>query len=303
MTVLERVRSVRKTLLARVRSWRLGVAALDAKAGYSRHATSQLAAAISYRMLFSLVPLLALFASIISLVAPDEARHRIGRWLASVIPGTGIEESVQRTVSHPGHATAAAGLIAIPALLLAASGMMAAMRTAFRVIFDSTSERPYIRGKLLDFALVLATGVLMVTAFGLALFVEILAELGRDLSELLQAGSGGRALALAVEILASQAVVFVVFLLLYRSVPPARPRFAALWLPALLGSAAFQIATAGYAFYLARWGNITSIYGPLGAVLGFLLVIYIGVLVLLIGAELVAAWPTQTATPRRPVSP
>ena len=111
-------------------------------------------------------------------------------------------------------------------------------------------------------------------------------------------GRVGDIVAFAAEILASLLVTFAVFLLLYRSVPPVRPRFAALWPPALLGAAAFQIATAGYAFYLARWGNLTPIYGPLGAVLGFLLVVYVGVLVLLIGAELVAAWPNQEARDR-----
>ena len=81
-----------------------------------------------------------------------------------------------------------------------------------------------------------------------------------------------------------------------------RPRFAALWPPALLGAAAFHIATAGYAFYLARWGNVTPIYGSLGALFGFLLVVYVGVLVLLIGAELVAAWPSQDARDPYPLS-
>ncbi len=67
---------------------------------------------------------------------------------------------------------------------------------------------------------------------------------------------------------------------------------------ALIGAAAFQVATAGYAYYLARWGNVTSLDGPLGATLGFLLVVYVGVLVLLIGAELVAAWPKQDTVER-----
>ena len=180
--------------------------------------------------------------------------------------------------------------------------MMAAIRVSFRVIWESEAGRPYARGKLLDFALVLGTGVLAVTAFGLALAVEVLAELGRDLSELIGAGTGGRIVAIAVEVLASLTVTFAVFLLLYRSVPPVRPRLAALWPPALLGAAAFHIATAGYAFYLGRWGNVTPIYGALGAVLGFLLVVYAGILVLLAGAELVAAWPAQAESATRSAS-
>jgi membrane protein len=79
--------------------------------------------------------------------------------------------------------------------------------------------------------------------------------------------------------------------ILYRTVPPVAPRLGAVWLPALLASIGFHIATAVYALYLARFGNVTALYGPLAAVLGFLLVVYIGVTIILLGAELVAAWP------------
>jgi membrane protein len=85
-------------------------------------------------------------------------------------------------------------------------------------------------------------------------------------------------------------------------VPPARPRWLAIWPPALLAALGFHLATAVYAFYLARYGDVTALYGPLGAVLGFLLVVYVGVLIILLGAELVAAWPT-TASPDVTQSP
>ena len=68
-----------------------------------------------------------------------------------------------------------------------------------------------------------------------------------------------------------------------------------IWLPALLATIGFHVATAVYALYLARFGDITAVYGPLGAVLGFLLVVYVGVIVILLGAELVAAWPQPEA--------
>jgi membrane protein len=296
--VLTKVRYAQAAAVARVRSWPIGAAALDAEAGYLRHATSQLAAAISYRMLFSLVPLFALLVSVVSLVAPDEQRNRIASWLADMIPGTDLEESVRRAVADAGTPATAAGLVALVTLLWAASGMMAAIRIAFRVIFENDVQRPYVRAKLLDFVLVAGTGILAVAAFGLAVAVQVLAELGRDLSELVGAGTGGHLLAVTAELMASLAVTFAVFLLLYRSVPSETPRFGALWPPALIGAAAFQVATAGYAYYLARWGNVTSLYGPLGATLGFLLVVYVGVLVLLIGAELVAAWPRHDAVER-----
>jgi membrane protein len=102
----------------------------------------------------------------------------------------------------------------------------------------------------------------------------------------------------AVEILTSATLTFGVLVGLYRSVPPVAPRFRAIWPPALVATIGFHLATAVYALYLARYGNVTAVYGPLGAVLGFLLVVHVGVIIILVGAELTAAWP-EPDVPRR----
>ena len=72
---------------------------LGAARGYTRHATSQLAAAIAYRVLFSLVPLAAFLIAIVDAVLPDEARNEVARWLLSVVPGQGLDPSVERGVA------------------------------------------------------------------------------------------------------------------------------------------------------------------------------------------------------------
>jgi membrane protein len=97
-------------------------------------------------------------------------------------------------------------------------------------------------------------------------------------------------------VLGTAAVTFVVLFVLYRVVPPVRPSRRSVWLPALLATIGFHLATAVYGLYLTRFGDVTAVYGPLGAVLGFLLVVYCGVTVILLGAELVAAWPRTPVT-------
>src|SRR3954447_25792348 len=74
-------------------------AGLRAREGYTRHATSQLAAAISYRVLFSLVPLVSFVAAIADALLPDEQRDAVGRWLASVVPGQALDLSAQQALS------------------------------------------------------------------------------------------------------------------------------------------------------------------------------------------------------------
>jgi membrane protein len=274
-----------------IRGWRLGRAALGAAGGYTRHATSQLAAAISYRVLFSLVPLTAFVVAVADVLLPDKQRDSVARWLVSVVPGRALDASVRHALTESRLAPAAAGIVSLLLLLWAASAMMAAIRVAFRVIWENDRRRTYVRSKLLDFALVLGVGLLAAVSLGATLIVQVLAEIGRDLSEAAGAGSGGRVVTTAAEVLTSLGLTYGVLVVLYRTVPPVAPRLRAIWLPALLAAVGYHAATAVYALYLARFGDVTALYGPLAAVLGFLLVVYVGVTVILLGAELVAAWP------------
>ena len=269
----------------------LGNAILGAKSGYTRHATSQLAAAISFRLLFSLVPLVAFVVAVADVLLPDKRRDAIARWLATVVPGRALDTSVEQALTGSRVTPTIAGLVSLAFLLWAASGMMAAIRIAFRIIWENDLRRRYVQSKLLDFALVVGVGLVAVAAFGLALLTQVLAEIGRDLSQAIGTDTQGRVVAAAAEVLSSTALTFGILACLYRTVPPVAPRFRAIWLPALLAAVGFHLATAVYALYLARFGDLTAVYGPLAAVLGFLLVVYVGVIVILLGAELSAAWP------------
>ena len=51
-------------------------------------------------------------------------------------------------------------------------------------------------------------------------------------------------------------------------------------------------------WYLTQFGEFSVVYGSLGALLGFLLVIYAGVVAMLVGAELCAGW-SVTPSERR----
>ena len=260
-------------------------------AGYTRHATSQLAAAIAYRMLFSFVPLVAFVASVADILLPDKQRDAVARWLEGVVPGQALDQSIEHALTSSRVTPTIAGLVSLAFLLWAATGMMAAIRIAFRVIWENDLRRTYVESKLLDFALVAGVGLVAVGAFGATLLTQVLMEIGHDLSLAIGGGTQGRAVAAVAEVLTSAALTFGILVGLYRTVPPVAQAFRTIWLPALLAAVAFHLATAVYALYLVRYGDVTAVYGPLGAVLGFLLVVYVGVIVILVGAELTAAWP------------
>jgi membrane protein len=87
----------------------------------------------------------------------------------------------------------------------------------------------------------------------------------------------------------SMIVVFVALLLLYRVVPPVTTRLRLLWPSAAAATIAFEVAVYGFAIYATRFASFNTVYGPIGAVLMFLLLVYLLAAIVLLGAETAAA--------------
>jgi membrane protein len=258
--------------------------------GYGAHSLSQHAAAISFRVLFSLVPLVALTVSLLYLLLPSDLAERLVDWLFGELAGAPeLEDTVERAVVGARGTASVAGLIALAGLIWGATGVMSSMRFAFRAIWETAHRRPFVRGKLLDVALVFATGLVVIVGFALAVVAEAIAQLGGNLGDALGLTGSGDRLGEALGIGASLFVTLVCFAALYRVVPPVRPRWKALLPGAVVGAVGFQLVTIAYGWYLARFGDLADLYGSLGALLGFLLVVYAGVVAILIGAEIVVA--------------
>jgi membrane protein len=63
------------------------------------------------------------------------------------------------------------------------------------------------------------------------------------------------------------------------------------WPGILLAAVGYELAKRGFALYLENFGNYSAVYGSLGAVITFLVFIYIAAMVFLMGAEFAALWP------------
>ncbi len=273
-----------RDLFHRGRSYVAGILA-----AFSRHAGSQLSAAIAYRVLFSLVPFAAFLLTVLDVVLPPSRREQFVEWLFGVFPGSDLEQSIDNTLAASDASAPLVALVALGALLWGASGMMASLRIAFRVIWDRESGPTYVRSKLRDFAVVGAAGVLIVVAFGLSVVVRIVVETGADLSDALGWTGDASAFSTVAEVVTSTLVIFVALLALYRFVPPVRMSVVALWPSALAAAIVFHLTVYGYAIYATRFATFNTIYGPLGAVLAFLLLVYLLAAIVLLGAETAAA--------------
>jgi membrane protein len=266
--------------------WRYGVGIFRS---FSRHAGSQLSAAIAYRVLFSLVPFAALLVTVVDIVLPESRREQFVNWLFGFVPGNDVANAVDRTLADSGASAPIVALVALATLLWAASGMMASIRIAFRVIWDRERGPTYVRSKLRDFALVGLAGVLVVAAFAFSFIVRFVVETGAGLVDRFDWSGAGGLVSTAAEVALSTLVVFVALLLLYRLVPPVTMRVRLLWPSAAAAAVAFEVAVYGYAIYATRFASFNTIYGPIGAVLLFLLLVYLLAAIVLLGAESAAA--------------
>ena len=90
-------------------------------------------------------------------------------------------------------------------------------------------------------------------------------------------------------------------LVLYRLAPNG-PTVRELLPGAIVGAVAVHLAILGFSVYLGLVAGFEEIYGALGGLFGFLFLVYLVSSAIVIGAEVVAAWP-EAAKPREPDGP
>jgi YihY family inner membrane protein len=169
--------------------------------------------------------------------------------------------------------------------------MMASIRVAFRVVWEVPGPT-YVRGKLRDFLLVGLAAALLLVAFGVSLAAQLVAEAGKGVSAAIGLQAGARIAAEIAQFGAGLLIAFLALVVLYWVVPPVRAPFVHVLPSAALAAVAIELLIKGFAFYAARTGA-NSVYGPLGALFTFLLLVYLLGTVLLLGAELTATRESQ----------
>ena len=83
----------------------------------------------------------------------------------------------------------------------------------------------------------------------------------------------------------------IVFGVLYTVLPVTRPRLRDIWPAAVFATLGFELVKRGFSFYLDKFADYSAIYGSLGAVIAFMVFVYIASTVFLIGAEMAALGP------------
>ncbi|BCJ38442.1 hypothetical protein Athai_59450 [Actinocatenispora thailandica] len=258
----------------------------------------QLAAAIAFHVLLSVFPLAIVVLSTFGLVA-DEAHVRdtvIGTVTAYVPLTADGQRGLAALLAQLQGGSAALGLLGLLGVVIAASGMMGALRTALTLAWDAPAPRGFLHGKLVDVLLVAATGPVLLASFVLTVVDRLTSRAGQSPEVLGRlVGAAGWLLGL----LAPMALTFVVFVLLFRIVPATRTRVADVWPGALFGTVLFEALKDGFAVYLANFAHYNAIYGVLGAAAAFIFFVYLSANVLLLAAEVASEHAQRAPAARR----
>ncbi|HEX9834516.1 MAG TPA: YihY/virulence factor BrkB family protein, partial [Mycobacterium sp.] len=208
---------------------------------FSEDNCSQLAAAISYYVLFAIIPLAIFLTSVFGLLVQDsDIQDEVIDRLVEAIPleegeGQDLVTDTVRGVSRVSGALTVVGLIG---MAWSASAMFGAIRKALNVAWDTEVHRPLVQQKLIDLAMVLGLGLLLGTSIAGTAALRTLRELSDEALGPLSTGTGffWSALPLALPGL----LTFLVFLLIYRFVPNVSDSLREVWPGALLAGALFE---------------------------------------------------------------
>jgi membrane protein len=262
---------------------------------FARHHCPQLAASISYYALLSIFPAAILMVAIFGVViGDDEARMKVVDFLFENLPvsvGEGRQD-LETIVDGVTSNTGALGVVGLLGLLYSASALMGAIRNSLAIIGETERLRPPLRAKALDLLLVLGLGILIALSFAATLVRGFAVDLSQDLGFTGRVVDGGLN---AFGFLIPFTLSLIAFAVILVVVPYPRPRLRDVWPGVVLVAVGFELAQRGFALYLENFSNYSAIYGSLGAVIAFLVFIYIAAMVFLLGAEMATLWPRVRA--------
>src|SRR3954469_3293445 len=191
---------------------------------YTRLGGSQFAAAISYRALFSLVPLATFVATVVAQVLSSSGADRqdfvsaIAEQLRLSPEGAAHLDALITSVPAP---WSLAGVGSLALALWGATGVMTSMQKTLAVVFDEGASRSLVRGRLVSALLVLGALGLILLAVIVSMLENVVRKVNANVEEALGWQPFGFGILLGVVVPA--AVVFLVFVLLYRYLPRHRP--------------------------------------------------------------------------------
>ena len=254
----------------------------------------QLAAALSYYTLFSLAPLLIIVIAVAGFAFGREAaQNQIVATLQDLI-GQQSAQAIQRIVQNAAvqkNSGLISSALGMAALILGAGGVVGQLQTSLNMIWGVVAKPGqglwgFLRQRFVSFAMVLGIGFLLVVSLAVS---ALLSGLTESLGLLFGTAAF---VAHTLDVLASFAVITLLFGMIYKFLPDVIINWSDVWIGAGLTSLLFTIGKFLIGVYLGTSG-VTSPYGAAGSVVTVLLWVYYSSLIFFLGAEFTQVYASQ----------
>lgn len=251
---------------------------------------SVVAAGVAFYGFVAVVPILAVVIAIYALVAnASDISHHLDL-LSRMVPGE-VMPLLQDQITRIANNNTAAGISAIIGVLIAlysSSNATKAIITGLNICYDETEKRGFVRLNLVALALTVAA------AIGAVASVVLVAALPIILKQF-GVSSGSETLLSWLRWPLLLGLFIVGTAVVYRFAPS---RASAKWKwispGAIVAALLWVIGSGIFSIYVTKFGSYDKTYGSLGAVVVFLMWLYLSAYVVLLGAELNSEMERQT---------
>lgn len=269
-----------------------------AAAGWQRHNSWQMSAALAFYSLLSLAPLCVLAIAVASFWFGDKAaRGELFTQLDGLLGAEGAA-AVQNLVarSHALEWSGPASFVGIATLLIGASAVFGQLQESMNTIWETPPVKGlglgvFVRQRLIAFAMTLAMGGLLIVSLLLSAAISGVRTYLPEDQPLLVEVSGWSNDVIALVLL------FGLVALIFKFLPDRRVPFRDVWPGALCTAILLAVGKWALAWYLGA-GGFASAYGAAGSLVVVILWVYYSSQILFFGAELTHALSVLRAKAR-----
>lgn len=260
--------------------------------GINEHRVLAIAAGVAFYSLLAIFPAIGALVSLYSLFSdPEMIRSHLDS-LSTILPGGAIDvigSQVERVSAHNGTALGFASAVGFAVSLWSANAGTKALFDALNVVYQEREKRGILRLNAVSLSFTLA-GIIVVVA-AMALVVALPPFL-----DYVNSAPGMTWIAASLRWPLLLLIVSLAISLIYRY-GPSRAEAQWRWLSfgSILASLGWLVMSLLFSWYAENFGSFNRTYGSLGAVIGFMIWMWLSTAVLLIGAELNAEMEHQTA--------
>jgi membrane protein len=251
------------------------------------------AAALSFYFLLSLVPLLIVLSSLLAYLPIPNVFDQLLDLLATLVPPDAmvlVQKIVVSVLTPHGRGLLSFG---VAGYLWSLSGGYSAVIEALDIAYGVEVPRSWWRTRLQALLLTVTTGALLSISL---LLLVVGSSFGRMLAIVFPVPESFGHFWPGVRLALTFATFLAAVVVTYVYGPNTKVTFKSALPGAVIAVLGWFGGSAGFSFYLRRFGNYDLTYGSLGAVIVLMLWFYIIAVAILLGAEVNAQLASQKAT-------